>query len=663
VDIAAAPRPDADIPADDAMLRNACAKANIPALLMVLAQLTGEERWLSAPYVPSRTRGMDDNDSGGLPAAIQDEIRRAAYDTLRMTSSGPPASVPAPDDVVRMMSTSMGESIPPEYGEMMLEELGFQTRQPGWPASPSAEAVADFTVAIIGAGVSGICAGISLQRAGIPFIIFEKSDSVGGTWLDNVYPGCGVDTPSHLYSFSFAPRSWSRYFAKQPEIREYLERCVDTFGIASAIRLETKVLSARFDQATGKWTVDARRADGVTTSTIANVVISAVGQLNQPAEPAIDGAEHFRGEILHAARWPADLEVIGKRVVVIGSGATAMQVVPAIADTVSRVSIFQRSPQWAAPSTNYQREVPSEIQYLVDRVPLYGAWYRCRLVWSYSDKVHESLQIDPDWPGRPESINAANEGHRRYFTRYLTQQLAEREDLIPRVVPRYPPFGKRMLIDNGWFRTLTKDNVDLVDDGIDHISEYGVVDASGRLHQADVIVYATGFQTLRMVGSYDVYGRDGASLRDEWGEEDARAYLGITVPKFPNFFCLYGPNTGLGHGGSLILLTECATRYIVALIQRMIVEGIDTLEVRKDVFDRYNEQLDAAHEKMIWAHPGTTNWYRNSRGRVVTNFPWRIVDYWQMTRHPDMSDFLAARLPSGSRPVGTDAGRPRRASQ
>jgi 4-hydroxyacetophenone monooxygenase len=629
---------------DEARLRDALQFANIPVLLMILTQLTGDMAWLAPPYAPTRTRGMDDNDTGGLPADLQAIVRAAAL--RAMLDARRCATTPdAPDETVMatMMSACMGEPVPAEYSALMLEELGQRSREPEWDQVPDAARLAAFRVLIVGAGVSGLCAAINLQRLGIRYTVLEKNASVGGTWLENSYPGCGVDTPSHLYSYSFAPHNWSRYFAKRDEIRDYIERCADEYGVRDNILLGTDVEQARFDVSSNMWMVRARRVTGEIIELSGNILVSAVGQLNQPAVPSIPGAERFLGPAAHSARWTPDIDVRDQRVGVIGTGASAMQIVPTIAGEAARVSIFQRSPQWAAPSSNYQRAVPDELRYLIEQVPLYAAWYRCRLVWSFSDKVHESLQIDREWPDQAHSINAINDGHRRYFTKYLTEQLGDRQDMLGQMLPQYPPFAKRMLIDNSWFATMTRDDVELVTEGIREIVEDGVIDGAGIHHPTDILVYATGFQTLRLVGSYDVYGRDGRSLRDTWGEDDAFAYLGMTVPGFPNFFCLYGPNTSLGHGGSLIFLTECAVRYIARLSQRMILEDIVTLECREDVCARYNQDVDAAHSRMIWSHPGATNWYRNSRGRVVTNSPWRVVDYWRMTYEPDLADFVVRR--------------------
>jgi 4-hydroxyacetophenone monooxygenase len=629
---------------DEAPLWDALQVGNIPVLLMILAQLTGDMTWLAAPYAPTRTRGMDDNDTGGLPADLQAEVRAAAFRAiLEARRRGTTPKAPDESVMATMMSACMGEPVPAEYSAMMLEELGLRPREPEWEQVPDAARLAAFQVLIVGAGVSGLCAAIILQRLGIRYMVIEKNESVGGTWLENDYPGCGVDTPSHLYSYSFAPNNWSRYFARRDEIRDYIERCADEYGVRDNILLGTAVEQARFDVASGLWTVRARRATGEPVELSGNLLVSAVGQLNQPAVPSIPGADRFRGKVVHSARWTPDIDVHDQRVGVIGTGASAMQIVPTIADEAARVIVFQRSPQWAVPSGNYQRSVPDGVRYLMEHVPLYAAWYRCRLVWSFSDKVHESLQINREWPDQAHSINAINDGHRRYFTRYLTEQLGSRQDLLGRMLPQYPPFAKRMLIDNSWFATMTRDDVELVAEGIREIVADGVIDNSGVHHAADILVYATGFQTLRLVGSYDVYGRDGQTLRDSWGEDDAFAYLGMTVPGFPNFFCLYGPNTSLGHGGSLIFLTECSVRYIARLAQRMILEDIVTLECREDVCARYNRDVDAAHSTMIWSHPGATNWYRNARGRVVTNSPWRVVDYWRMTYEPDLADFVVRR--------------------
>jgi 4-hydroxyacetophenone monooxygenase len=331
--------------------------------------------------------------------------------------------------------------------------------------------------------------------------------------------------------------------------------------------------------------------------------------------------------------------VTDKDVAIVGSAATAMQIVPAIADRVSRLTIFQRSPNWIAPSENYFREVSPEVQWLMAEIPCYYEWFRMRLSWIFSDRVHESLQVDPTWPHQERSINATNDAHRRVFTEYLRTELSDRSDLIKKALPTYPPFGKRMLLDNGWFSALKRPNVELLDEPMLGYTKDGVRSFSGQEYKADVVVLATGFEARRFFYPIDIRGRSGRSIRDVWGDDDGRAYLGMTAPDFPNMGFMYGPNTNLGHGGSYIFIAECQSRYLLGLIRQMIRHDIGAIECRVDINDAYNTKVDEAHEQMIYSHPGMNTWYRNSGGRVVTNSPWRIVDYWHMTREPSIEDF------------------------
>jgi 4-hydroxyacetophenone monooxygenase len=261
----------------------------------------------------------------------------------------------------------------------------------------------------------------------------------------------------------------------------------------------------------------------------------------------------------------------------------------------------------------------------------------------YNDKIHATLQIDPDWPHPDRSVNAINDEHRDYFTRHIRRELANRPDLVAKVLPDYPPFGKRILMDSGWFKTLTRGNVNLVTDGLSRIRESWIETDRGDKCEVDVIIFATGFHSRRLLWPMELRGRGGIDIREAWGEDDARAYLGITVPDFPNLFMLYGPNTNLGHGGSIVFHTECQVRYIMGLLHLMRDEHIASVECKVEVHDEYNSRLDAAHERMIWTHPGMQTWYRNAHGRVVTNSPWRLVDYWRMTRTPSLDDYIVVK--------------------
>lgn len=625
---------------EQSAFREAMTVANIPSLLMVLYQLTGEERWLSEPYRPSRSRGLGDNDTGGLPPDLQAEVRSAAFDAIWAWHQGraPAVEEPSSELLVRMMSWAMGETVPDGYAQMIAEGLGLP--DPAVSVAPL-PVPPGFNVVVIGAGVSGLCAAVSLSRAGIPYTIIERNSGVGGTWLENRYPGCGVDTPSHLYSFSFAKNDWSRYFAGRDELHDYLERIATDFDIRPHIRFDTEVVEAAYDPGGQVWQVGLRDGHGSRQTVTANVVISAVGAFNKPKMPNIAGLDTFAGPVVHTARWPAEgLDLRGRRVAVIGNGASAMQLVPAIAGEVASVTVFQRSPQWAAPFEKFLTPVPEPVRFLLREVPLYEAWYRLRQAWIFNDRIYEALHKDPEWTDPDRSINRINDGHREFFTRYIVSELGDRQDLLDAVLPKYPPFGKRMLLDNRWFRTLRRDNVELVTDHVAEIRPDRVVTEGGGEHEVDVIVLATGFDVVRFLAPMEIRGRSGTTLRETWDEEDARAYLGTVIPDFPNLFCLYGPNTQTGHGGSVMFMMEVQTRYIMSVLEQMFERGIASVECRPEVYERYNEEVDRAHEQMVWTHPGMDTYYRNSRGRVVVNNPFRVIDFWHMTHTADLHDYI-----------------------
>jgi 4-hydroxyacetophenone monooxygenase len=627
-------------------LRRGVDEANIPALLMVLVQMTGDLRWIRDPYTPTRTRGLSDHATGGLSPEVQADVRDAALDAIVAWRQGRPLAIPVPADdlLVEMMTVCMGQAVPEEYGPMLASELSIAEVPLLGPSSREHEEGQSHPqrerphVLVIGAGASGIIAAVMLRRAGIPFTILERNKGLGGVWFENRYPGCGVDTPSHYYSFSFAPYDWHHYFATRDELHAYLREVIETFGIEQHIRFDTAAVSARYDVGRQGWDVDTRTSDGTTETFHADVVISAVGAFGQPKMPAIEGLDQFEGQLLHTAQWPATVDLDGKRVGVVGTGASAMQLVPSIAGTVSELTIFQRSAQWAAPFEQFQTPIPEAVRYLLMQVPLYRAWYRVRLNWVFTDSIHASLQKDPDWEHPDRAVNAINDGHRAFFTRHIQNELGDRVDLLAATVPDYPPFGKRILLDNGWFRTLTRDNVRLVTESIKEIGPHSVTTESGTAHELDVLILATGFDVVHFLASIDVRGRSGRTLAETWDGDDARAYLGCAIPDLPNFFCLYGPNTQTA-GGSLMFMLESQMYYIAGVLEQMIDNQVGAVELREQVHREYNERVDAAHERMIWTHPGFDTYYRNSRGRVVVANPFRMVDYWQMCRQPTLDDY------------------------
>jgi len=620
----------------EGQLEEAVRIANIPTLSLVLTQLTGEDRWLEEPYAPRRGRGLDDNDTGGLSESRQDEIREAAFQGIVDWKNGKPVARPdpSPAELSHMLSVSMAEEISEQYGEIIATELSGTSFDQEPLKAPEG-----FRALIIGAGMSGICAAVRLKAAGIPFDIIEKDGDFGGTWRENRYPGAGVDTPNHLYSYSFEQYDWSHYFALRDDLHDYFRTVAAKYDLSARTEFNTQVTHAAFDAAQHDWQVEIEGPDGTETRRY-GAIFSAVGVLNIPKIPPIKGLETFDGPKFHTAEWPDDIDLTGKRVAIVGNGASAMQVVPAIADKVSHLTIFARSKQWAAPFPKFRQAVPDPIRWLIQEVPLYQKWYRQRLAWTFNDRVHASLQLDHEWHDPDHAINSTNDSHRKFFTEYVKKELGDRQDLLDKVLPDYPPFGKRMLLDNGWFRTVAKDDVTLVSEHLSEVRGSTLVAGDGSRHDADVLILGTGFHATELLASLDVVGNEGQSLSDVWDGDDARAYLGTTVPGFPNLFTLLGPNIGLGHGGSVITPVEAQITYVMNLLEKIFAEGAQTVEVRQDVHDSYNRRVDDAHKNMVWTHPGMENWYRNSKGRVVAITPWRHDDFWRMTREADLSNYI-----------------------
>jgi 4-hydroxyacetophenone monooxygenase len=329
----------------------------------------------------------------------------------------------------------------------------------------------------------------------------------------------------------------------------------------------------------------------------------------------------------------------------IGTGASGMQVAPTIAPDVGHLVIFQRSPHWITSNPNYHRAVSDGKKWALKNIPYYAEWYRFQLWWASADSLHSSLKVDPSWPHPDRSLNEKNESMRRLLIDAIGSQVGDDPELLEKVVPKYPPYGKRMLRDNHWYSMLKRDNVELVTDPIEKISQTAVHTANGNSYSVDAIVMATGFSVGHVLGPIRVSGSGGRSLREIWGDDDPRAFLGITVPRFPNMFILYGPNTNLAHGGSAMFHTECQVAYALQGIRILLEGDLAALDCKQDVHDEYNARVDAAHAGMVWTHRGVNSWYKNRAGRVFATSPWRLVDYWHFTHDFHADDYNWVRMP------------------
>lgn len=628
---------------DEARLRAALEHAHHPTLALVLVHLTGDTSFLSERYQPAYQAIGGDPD-GGLSEEAKAELRDAVFKAmLNYWETG--KIVPKPDTATlkRMMDYCATQPIPDEYVNFAMHELALEGREnlkPGKGIALDRTQAAAFKAVIIGAGMSGIAAAIALKEAGIAFEILEKNADVGGTWYDNTYPGCRVDNPNHLYSYSFeADHAWPQHFSTQDQLLAYFQGVAKKHDLYKSIRFNTEVLGADWDEAAATWTIRTRTKDGKEDALVSNAVISAVGQLNQPKLPDIEGLGTFKGPAFHSARWDHSVDLTGKTVGVIGTGCSAIQFVPEIAPKVSHLTVFQRTAGWLAPTPDYHDYITDGKHLLLADVPFYQVWYRFFLFIAMADGPLAYLVKDPAYNRLDYAPNADAAALREGIEQYIREQTAGRPDLTAALTPDFHISGKRSIRDNGvWAAALKRDNVTLETSPIARVTETGIRMKDGRDLKFDALIYGTGFKASDFLVPMDIKGKDGKSLHDIWGG-DARAYLGLTLPGFPNLFIMYGPNTNIVVNGSIIFFSECEANYIVSCVKMLQDRKAKSFEVKQDVFDTFNAEVDAANAEMPWGYAEANTWYRNSHGRVAQNWPFRLIDYWNRTREAAPAEY------------------------
>ena len=486
----------------------------------------------------------------------------------------------------------------------------------------------DVDIAIVGAGFAGLAMAIRLEEAGFEdFVVLERGDEVGGTWWVNTYPGCGCDVPSHLYSFSFAPNpDWTRTYSRQPEIEAYLKRVARDTGAERHIRLRTTVMGASWDEGAGRWTVETDRG-----TVSARVLVSAAGALSDPKTPEIDGLENFEGHTFHSAQWDHRYPLEGKRVAVIGTGASAIQFVPAIAPKVARMHVFQRTAPWIMPHTD--RPIRPRERMLYRRLPVLQKLVRGGV---YAGRELFVL----GFVKQPKLMKVAEKIARKH----MDHQISDPE-LRRKVEPDYTIGCKRILPSNKWYPALGRDNVELVTDPIARVERNAVVTESGARHEVDTIIFGTGFNVVDMPVARYVRGRGGKTMEESW-EGSPRAYLGSAVPGFPNLFMLLGPNTGLGHS-SMVYMIESQVAYVMEALKELRRRGVGIAEVRREVADAYNEALDERMESTVWTS-GCSSWYLDDTGRNPTLWPdWTFAFRRRASRfEPSEYELRPARVPA-----------------
>jgi cation diffusion facilitator CzcD-associated flavoprotein CzcO len=479
---------------------------------------------------------------------------------------------------------------------------------------------------IIGTGFAGLAMAVRLHRAGIhSFTLLEKADRLGGTWRENTYPGAACDLMSFAYCFSFEQKTdWSRKWSPQPEILAYMEHCAEKWGLLPKIRFGTTVLGARFDAFAGVWRVRARRGDAI-EELEAEVLVSGVGQLHRPVVPKIPGLESFEGDWFHSAQWKPDVDLAGRRVGVVGNAASAIQFVPEIAPEVSQLTIFQRSANWIIPRGD--RAYTEGEKRRFGRFPWLAKAYRW-LIWARQELMFQVMVGTPFFSKRFERAARQN----------IEDHVGDPE-LRRVLVPDYPIGGKRILIHDDYYPALARENVSLVTAPIDHADPEGLVTADGDSHPFDVLIFATGFDTNSFLAPMAIEGLGGRLLEDAW-KGGAEAYLGMTVPGFPNFFMMYGPNTNLGHN-SIIFMLECQADYIAQCVEHLGRRGLRYLDLRPDAMRAFNERLQRDLSRTMWARTGKS-WYKTADGRITNNWSGTTTRYWWETRRPDFGAYEQA---------------------
>lgn len=476
------------------------------------------------------------------------------------------------------------------------------------------------SVLIIGTGFGGLGMAIQLKSAGInSFVILEKASAVGGTWRDNTYPGAACDVQSHLYSFSFEPRhDWSRKFGLQPEILGYMQHCVDKYGLAGHIRFNSEVASAAFDETTNTWTVTTTGGESHT----ANIVITATGQLNQPAWPNIPGMESFTGKMFHSARWDHDHDLNGKKVAVIGTGASAIQFVPEIVPRVKSLGLFQRSAAWVLPKPD--RPFYRWEQTLFRRIPAWDRLYRYLIYWKNESRALAFTRF-----------NSLLEIFAWQAKRFASNEVENKEKLR-HLIPDYRIGCKRILISNDWYQAVDQSHVELVTTGIDRIVEDGVVTNDGALHRVDAIIMGTGFAASEFLSPMAITGRNGVSLNRAWAN-GSEAYKGITVSGFPNLFMLYGPNTNLAHN-SIVYMLESQFQYVLSCVRALQAEPGTAMDVKPDRLRDFSATVQQKLQNSVW-ESGCHSWYLDENGRNTVNWPGFTFTYRKATRQVDTHDY------------------------
>jgi 4-hydroxyacetophenone monooxygenase len=625
--------------ATDETIEDAVAHADAMVLRGLLYQLTGDPEVKGIALKTVRMGRIE----MVVPATDADTAllrRKAAAFLKAYRDSGAGPIEPGPlERIPESMNLVVGTPIREDAVDLMREELALDpwVRSLRWQAQPDPKRLENFAVTIIGAGMGGLNAAVQLKRAGIRYSVIEKNPGVGGTWHENRYPGARVDTPSRSYTNLFGvdfpcPYLYGTHFENQ----KYYDWVADEFGLRGDITFNTEVRALTWNESASMWEIEVEGPQGTRTLR-SNAVITGVGFLNRPNMPTIEGMNEFQGRSWHTARWPDSVDLRGKRIAVIGTGCTGYQLVPELALEASHVTVFQRTPQWLFPVPGYLSKSAPQLLWLDRNLPLHTNFMRFRSFYGPGPDFAKIFDIDPHFVD-PYSVSEVNKSARERSIEFLHKKLSDPK-LVEIMTPNHPAWSARpVVVDSEYciLDALLRDNVTLVSNGIRRINRAGIEAADGTQHDVDIIVYATGFRANDFLYPMKITGRDGKTIEELWAADGARAYLGCMMPGFPNLWALYGPNT---NGGLPVAqFHEMTMVYAMQCMEKLILEGKRSIDVKEDAYWRYNRLVDEGNNQKVWADPRAHNYWWTKHGRTASQIPFTGYEVRQFLLRPDFAD-------------------------
>ena len=624
---------------DPVLIEEALASADLNVLRVALFQQTQDPE---LSRIPVELKGIP-----GTPFQmfhVPDKYREALLGKARdylLDRNAPTRMALSVEEVSELAALFQGAPVSAGEALFAYEEMAFDgfKRWAEWSGNRP-DLPEGFWVLIVGAGFSGIVTAIQLQHLGIPFRFVERQNGFGGTWLLNHYPDARVDITNFIYSYTFEPDyPWKHAFAPRDELMDYIQFVVAKYGLETHAMFETKVAAAVWDEGAARWRVTIEGPNGDHATLTPNVVVSCAGLFGTPKMPAIEGIESFQGRMFHTTAWDHEFDYSGKRVALIGTGSTGSQLLASVAEKAHEVSVYQRTPNWVTPIGRYRSPIPADRQWLLRNLPSYANWNRFSHVLS-SVRMQSFQYLDADWRAKGGTINEQNDQLREMLTRMIRHKMAARSELVDHLIPEFAPLSRRIVVDNGWYDALLRDNVDLITDDILRVAPTGIVTRHGDEREFDLIVLAAGFEVERHLHPVKYVGRNGATTEELWSRDGARAYLTMLLPGFPNFFVMYGPNAGV-RAGSFHSAVEMLTRYICGVITATIERGATSAELRREVYLDYNRRLDEGMKSLLWEHEkGGNSYYLNRHGKSGVNMPWEMHEFYDLLRRVEPDEYF-----------------------